>query len=227
MFERGLASRWILPETEMQAQRERMETRRADYWNSIKGHKVFRYLESFEAFKCAWHIIENNSVRVKGWNRPADWKFNFSLIVAGNLSEYEQRKSTGELPKFPDSKTRIKTSDYAKQLLSLFSNEGVRLPSVLDQKALERFLEALRREMNIAKVRPRNDQSLLERDTVTSFCVSLQTYFKAISPAIAKDFASMIGYDVENIEPLIEKAKERGRGFLAYLLCASPPKIAK
>ena len=204
------------------------EKRRSEYWDSIKGHKVLRDLESFPEFKDAWTSIEHGRVKAKGWIRPAHWKFNFSHSVAFHLSLYELQAQSGISTKYPDSKVRRKARDCAVQLLSLIRNEGVSLPIVFDQITLERNLTSLRREMESAKARPRNDKTLLERDTVMSFCESIRLHFGAISPAIARDFASMIGYDVDDIEPLIRRARTSYAGKLGNLLAlASPPKPAK
>lgn len=197
------------------------------YLKSIKTHKVYLWLEEFTAFQTACATIESDRIRVNGWSKANDWEFRFSSIVAEHLWLFEFEKFHKVTPKFPDSATRTKAGNHAKQLLGLIKNSGVGLESYLDQGALVRNLTALQQELKQVKARPRKDGTLHERITIEKFCQSLHASFGAISPAIVSDFAAMIEYNAEKLELQINAVKkaigDRERAASGRRIAGIPP----
>lgn len=184
------------------------------YWQKLEAHDYYKCLKLNVNFQAAWnkyqerktYQLKTNLVSMLVINEFAD--FRFLRLVALHVGFQMLADEAGYKPTYPDAKTIDKTKGYITKLRASF-NDGVKIDNLSNQSQLDRLLEQLLLELNLAPRKEKETPTMEKRKCLEVFAMDFHSSFQFISATILTDLAAMLGWTAEHttIDRIVKNTK--------------------
>ncbi|HAF00862.1 MAG TPA: hypothetical protein DCO68_05580 [Methylophilaceae bacterium] len=200
-------------------------TNLAEHWQKVESHDYYKWLKLNSNFLKAWGKFQKQKIKqsrtslvsILVINEFAD--FRFLRLMALNVGFQMLADEAGYKPTYPDAKTIDKTKGYITKLRASFKG-GVKIDNLSHQAQLDRLLEQLLLELNLAPRKEKITLTTEKRKCLEAFAYDFMSSFQFISPTILNDLAAMLDWTAEHttIDRIVKNTKTKKAQLLAKAL---------
>ena len=195
------------------------------YRKKIESHTCYRLLLSDTNFTSAQTKFKKQQKRAgqssKLNSEFAD--FRFARIIANVIGLQLLCEKVGYRPAYADAKLLLRAKGYVTKLRKSIL-EGVTLGDWQQQRDLNRLLEQLQQEINLAPHKQKVTATSEKRKCIEVVANEMQIDFDLLSATILSDLAAMLNWqpDHTTIDKVVKHIKKIHRNALAKALLKTP-----
>jgi hypothetical protein len=198
----------------------------AKHLKLVEGHDYYKRLKSDDNFVRVWNKFQKKkktphkgSLALMLTVNTEFADFRFLRLVALHIGFQMLADEMDYKPIYPDAKTIDKTKGYVTKLRASFK-DGVKIDNLSHQVQLDRLLEQLLLELNLAPRKEKVTPTMEKRKCLEAFAMDFNSSFQFISATILTDLAAMLEWTPEHttIDRMVKNTKRKKAQLLAKAL---------
>ena len=171
----------------------------AAHWQKVEAHACYKWLLSHANFKSAQvkfkkqQKLADKSSKLN--SEFADFRFARAVVMVVLFQLF--REKAGYQPAYADAKLLTKTKGYVSKLRESIK-EGARLSDWQEQRNLDRLLEQLQLEINVAPRKEKVTATSEKRKCLETVAYLMKLDLELLSVTILSDLAAMLNWQADD-----------------------------